>query len=93
MENKDFIKNKDLSLVLVYRVLLTKDNLVRKNWKANKKYCFCNLDEIIQYLFFDCSFAKFIWRVVGITFGIYTPTSILDMYVHWLNNFSTNIKF
>jgi hypothetical protein len=30
---------------------------------------------------------------VRITFGIHTPTSILDMYGHWLNNFSANIKF
>jgi hypothetical protein len=30
---------------------------------------------------------------MGITFGIHTPTSILDMCGHWLNNFCANIKF
>jgi hypothetical protein len=30
---------------------------------------------------------------VGITFGIHTLASISDMYGHWLNNFSDNIKF
>jgi hypothetical protein len=54
---------------------------------------FCNLDETIQHLFFYCSFAKFIWRIVGITFGIHTPTSILDIYVHSLNIYSANINF
>jgi hypothetical protein len=73
-------------------VILTKDNLAKKNWKGNKKCCFYKLDKTIKHLFFDCSFAKFIWCIMGITFGIHTPTSILDMCGHWLNNFSANIK-
>jgi hypothetical protein len=64
MENKDFIKNKDLSLVLVYRVLLTKDNLVRKNWKANKKYCFCNLDEISFLIAPSLSLSGALWALL-----------------------------
>jgi hypothetical protein len=40
-------------------VILTKDNLVRRQWQADRKCCFCSSDESIQHLFFDCHFAKF----------------------------------
>ncbi|WVZ50145.1 hypothetical protein U9M48_001431, partial [Paspalum notatum var. saurae] len=43
-------------------VLLTKDNLARRNWNGHQGCCFCNKRESIQHLFFDCQVAKFIWR-------------------------------
>jgi len=33
------------------RVILTKDNLVRTNWRGNKDYSFCKFLETIQHLF------------------------------------------
>jgi hypothetical protein len=41
-------------------VTLTKNNLARKNWQGDMKCSFCNADENIQYLFFDCPLARFI---------------------------------
>ena len=34
-------------------VVLTKDNLAKRNWNGNKKCVFCSQDETIQHLFFD----------------------------------------
>ena len=51
--------------------------------------CFCNIDENIQHLFFDCPFAKFIWRIVSIAFNIQTPVSTWL----WLNQFDASIKY
>ncbi|WVZ81596.1 hypothetical protein U9M48_028951 [Paspalum notatum var. saurae] len=45
-------------------VLLTKDNLARRNWSGHQGCCFCNSNESIQHLFFDCRLAKLIWRAV-----------------------------
>jgi hypothetical protein len=45
-------------------VVPTKDNLARWNWRGNKLCVFCSQPESIQHLFFDCHFAKFLWRVV-----------------------------
>ncbi|WVZ83658.1 hypothetical protein U9M48_030784, partial [Paspalum notatum var. saurae] len=39
-------------------VLLTKDNLARRNWNGYQGCCFCNSNESIQHLFFDCHLAK-----------------------------------
>jgi hypothetical protein len=44
--------------------------------------CFC--EENIQHLFFDCYYAKFLWRTLHITFNIQSPMSINDMFTNWL---------
>jgi hypothetical protein len=50
------------------KVILTKDNLIKRNWNGNTSCCFCDKDESIQHLFFECPLAKlygalFIWRL------------------------------
>ena len=65
-------------------VTLTKDNLVRRNWTGSTSCAFCNREETIQHLFFECHYAKFLWRALQITFGIHSPTSINDMFTSWL---------
>jgi hypothetical protein len=55
----------------VYKgVVLTKNNLAKRNWDGSKQYNFCCRDEGIQHLFFNCLYARFVWRLVHITFGI-----------------------
>jgi hypothetical protein len=54
-------------LWLLYReALLTKDNLVKRNWHGNELCSFCNNHESIQHLFFECVLAKYIWRVITV---------------------------
>jgi hypothetical protein len=54
-------------------VILTKDNLARRNWNGDKKCCFCHHPETIQHLFFQCYYAKFLWRAVHLLFGLSPP--------------------
>ena len=37
------------------RVILTKDNLVKRNWHESKKCVLCQQDETIKHLFFNVS--------------------------------------
>jgi hypothetical protein len=39
-------------------LVLTKDNLVKRQWKGCIKCCFCMEAETIQHLFFDCLMAR-----------------------------------
>jgi hypothetical protein len=41
--------------------------------------------ETIQYLFFDCHFASFVWNAIHITFGIQSRTSFSNMFGSWLH--------
>jgi hypothetical protein len=77
-------------LVSLARVTPTKDNLAKQNWKDSKKCCFCNGNETLKHLFFDCHHAKSIWRVVFTTIGLRQPTSISHMLGNWL--FRMNLK-
>jgi hypothetical protein len=78
-------------LWLLYReAILTKDNLVNKNWRGNEKCCFCFHYETIQHLFFDCDLAKFIWRVIQITIGLEPPLNIMNIFGAWVQNINPN---
>jgi hypothetical protein len=61
-------------------VILTKDNLARRNWNDDRKCCFCHCPETIQHLFLDCLYAKFLWRAVYLLFGISPPQSIDELF-------------
>jgi hypothetical protein len=45
----------------------------------------CAQDEIIQHLFFECHYAKFIWTSVHIVFNIQKPLSVLHLFDDWAN--------
>src|SRR6266498_155983 len=73
-------------------VVLTKDNLARRQWRGSRQYCFCNLSESIQHLFFDCPLAKFIWRAIQVSFGISPPSGAQHMLSTWLRGVPKKLK-
>ena len=73
-------------------VILTKDNLAKRNWKGDTKCCFCSSSETIQHLFFDCHVARFVWNAVYVVFGIQPPTSMSFLLGSWLGNFSRKLQ-
>ncbi len=54
------LKIKIFMWYLLKGVVLTKDNLARRNWNGSLRCSFCLKNESIQHLFFDCHFAKFL---------------------------------
>jgi hypothetical protein len=73
-------------------VVLTKDNLARHNWEGNRLCTFCAIQETIQHLFFDCHFARFIWRAVQVTFNIGVPNSVTHLFNEWANGLGLRVK-
>jgi hypothetical protein len=74
-------------------VILTKDNFVRRLWQGDRKCCFCSSDESIQHLFFDCHFAKFMWRIVHVFFKLLPPTSVNNLFTDWLDGINRKLKY
>uniref|UniRef100_A0A453E3M2 Reverse transcriptase zinc-binding domain-containing protein n=1 Tax=Aegilops tauschii subsp. strangulata TaxID=200361 RepID=A0A453E3M2_AEGTS len=72
-------------------VVLTKDNLARRNWSGSKK-CFCTHDETIKHLFFHCKFARSTWSAIQIASNLYPPTSVANSFGHWLDSISNRYK-
>ena len=67
------------------QVILTKDNLAKRNSTGSKRCSFCDHDESIRNLFLDCPMAKILWRSVQIAFNINPPASIHNLFGTWLH--------
>src|SRR6187551_4021419 len=65
-------------------VILTKDNLARRNWNGSKLCSFCSKEETIQHLFFDCHMASFLWRAVQMVLDHPKPLSFSHLFTNWL---------
>jgi hypothetical protein len=79
------LKIKKFMWFLNNKVVLTKDNLAKRNWHGCTKCCFCDLDETVEHLFISCPFARIVWRMVYFTYNISRPTNITNMFSNWLN--------
>lgn len=73
-------------------VVLTKDNLVRRNWNGSKKCVFCSHNETIQHLFFDCHFAKFLWEWYSSLLALYHQRVLLNSIMIGYFALTVNIK-
>jgi hypothetical protein len=67
------------------KVLLTKDNLVKRRWTGCTNCVFCGEQETVEHLFIACPLAKLIWRTVTFTHDLPPPTNITNMFGNWLN--------
>ena len=74
------------------KVILTKDNLVRRRWNGSKQCAFCESDETVNHLFIDCVFTRNIWRLIHFTYNISPPASIENMFSDWLTGLDKSTK-
>jgi hypothetical protein len=74
------------------KVLLTKDNLIKRKWKGCNKCCFCDSSETVQHLFVSCPFVRIIWRMIYFTYNLPPPTNITNMFGNWLNGVPKDVK-
>jgi hypothetical protein len=51
-------------------IVLTKDNLVKRQWKGCTKCHFCTKQETIQHLFFDCPMTRLMWGLFVLHLGL-----------------------
>ena len=86
------LKTKVFAWYLRHGVILTKDNLGKRNWYGSKKCVFCHHDETIQHLFFQCKFASSIWSAIQIGSTLYPPRSVSNIFGSWLNGVDPRFK-
>ena len=86
------LKIKNFLWYLRRGVILTKDNLVKRNWQGSKTYCFCHKEETIKHLFFDYRFACSIWSFIHVAIGLLKPHNIGHMFNGWLRGVNKDVK-
>jgi hypothetical protein len=66
------------------RMLVTKDNLAKRNWDGSKSVVITI--KMRQYDIFSSSvpLAKVVWRIVHISFNLSPPKNIMNLFGNWL---------
>jgi hypothetical protein len=72
------------------KVIITKDNLLKRSWAGCPNCAFCNCPETVEHLFIRCPFAKLVWQVVFFTFNVPPPANIKNLFGQWLNGIDKN---
>jgi hypothetical protein len=72
--------------------ILTKGNLLKRNWRGDDKCCVCNNKKTIHHLFFGCHVAQFVWRAVQFVFGLQATTNIVDIFIVWLQQINRKMR-
>lgn len=49
--------------------IVTKDNMIKRNWKGDPSCYFCQQPESANHLLFTCPVAKVVWAIVATSFG------------------------
>jgi hypothetical protein len=73
------------------KILLTKDNLIKMQWKGCEKCSFRDAEESIEHLF-SYPFAKIVWLIVFSTYNIPPQNNIKNMSRNWLNGTNKKLK-
>jgi hypothetical protein len=68
-----------------WKEILTKDNLIKRNWQGSSKCCFGDHEETVQHLFIHCPFAKIVWSIVRMALNLTPPLNISHLFGTWLN--------
>jgi hypothetical protein len=78
-------KIKIFTWLLENKVILTKDNIVRKNWPGTPTCSFCSQTESVDHLFFQCPIAKVSWRSIALCLGAHDLPNNVASYSGWIN--------
>jgi hypothetical protein len=71
--------------MLVQKVILTKDNMLRKRWKGNPGCYFCGDVETVNHLMFTCPVAKVIWGFIDLCFNQNDQPSSYEQFWPWVS--------
>jgi hypothetical protein len=65
--------------------ILTKDNMIKRNWVGDPDCYFCDCTESTEHLFFKCSVTKVVWACVARCIGAFDIPGNLNQCWEWLD--------
>jgi hypothetical protein len=67
-KSKILAKIKAFMCLIEQGAILTKDNMLKRNWHGDPNCYFCSSPESINHLFFQCPVSKVTWGVIASCF-------------------------
>jgi hypothetical protein len=77
-------KIKTFMWLVEQRAILTKDNMLKRNWYGNPGCYFCESPETMDHLFFESPVAKVVWGVLAICLQQSTRPVSYEQFWHWI---------
>ena len=71
--------------------ILTRDNLMKRNWHGDGSCSLCQEQETAMHLFFTCPVAKYIWSLVAYILEANCRPGSFDQFWLWAKAFFTKI--
>ena len=85
-------KIKILLWLVANNAILTKDNMIKRQWKGDPSCYFCNCPESMQHLLFTCPVAKIIWATVATCIGASNIPIFFEQSWNWCERWISNGK-
>jgi hypothetical protein len=63
------LKNKIFIWMVAQNAILTKENMIFRNWQGDPACYFCGDPESVSHLLFQCPISKVVWGVLAICFN------------------------
>jgi len=79
-------KIKKILWLMMNNAILTKDNLLKRKWSGDPSCYFCDSNETVSHLFFQCSTAKSVWAIVAKSIGANNVPRSLNQCWTWCEN-------
>jgi hypothetical protein len=83
MEKQDSFEIKIWLWLIWHNAIATKDNLLKRNWLGSASCQFCQENETISHLFFECVAAKFVWSTVAMSIGASDRPGSFTQFFWW----------
>jgi hypothetical protein len=76
-------KVKKIMWLVAQKAILTRENMIKRNWQGDPGCYFCGAIESVDHLLFYCPFAKVVWGVVALSFHQRDRPTPYDQFDIW----------
>jgi hypothetical protein len=77
---------KNFMWLIAQHAILTKDNMIRRQWQGDSGCYFCGVHEDMDHLFFKCPVAKVVWGVLAVCFHQTIRPNSYGQYWAWVRS-------